>query len=281
MSAVIVFANHHAFRAGEALSFSSVESRMLLWSVGGEGQVRINGARHRVAPGDFFFLPWRHAISYKAAKSDPFVLGGIHVIPRHARGSSIAYAVAHEPGHPLYASRARRDARLPGLEGVLYGAWGEDDALRHLCEYIVLWFARGTHDDVWACRLAEALLAELTVALRAGIERRKLPDALRRIEVHVRARLTEPFALGDLAKIAHVSPSTLIRMFHKHAGETPIRWLTRTRVGHAARLLATTRLTAGAVGEACGIADPYYFSKVFKRTMGVTARAYRRAHALL
>ena len=41
------------------------------------------------------------------------------------------------------------------------------------------------------------------------------------------------------------------------------------------RLLATTKLQIQTIAQHCGILDVHYFSKVFKKSVGVTPKQYR------
>jgi AraC-like DNA-binding protein len=71
------------------------------------------------------------------------------------------------------------------------------------------------------------------------------------------------------------------RLFRRHLGCTPLAYVQRTQMEHAARLLATTDLPAKEIGRQVGIGDPYYFSKLFRKVRGETATAYRHRAALL
>ena len=43
---------------------------------------------------------------------------------------------------------------------------------------------------------------------------------------------------------------------------------------HAKRLIAQTTMHTGMIGQKVGYPDEYYFSKVFKRNVGMSPRAY-------
>ena len=46
---------------------------------------------------------------------------------------------------------------------------------------------------------------------------------------------------------------------------TPYRYMLRRRMDLAHQLLCNTAMPIGAIGEASGYDDPFYFSRVFKR----------------
>lgn len=55
-------------------------------------------------------------------------------------------------------------------------------------------------------------------------------------------------------------------------GLAPASYLGALRCEHACRLLGDRALSIEEVGRRVGIADPYLFSKVFKRVVGVSPR---------
>ncbi|WP_280385166.1 GlxA family transcriptional regulator [Nocardia wallacei] len=88
--------------------------------------------------------------------------------------------------------------------------------------------------------------------------------------------LSRPLTLDDIARHAKVSTRTLIRRFREQTGTTPLHWLHRARIRRAQQLLETTRHSVEQIGAQVGFGSPTAFRDRFKRTTGVTPRAYRR-----
>jgi AraC-like DNA-binding protein len=65
-----------------------------------------------------------------------------------------------------------------------------------------------------------------------------------------------------------VSRFVLVRYFRRELGTTPHAWLLQLRVERARGMAAT------AVAADTGFADQAHFSRVFKRIVGLTPRAY-------
>ncbi|WP_174184282.1 GlxA family transcriptional regulator [Nocardia barduliensis] len=89
--------------------------------------------------------------------------------------------------------------------------------------------------------------------------------------------LGEKITVLDLAERAGVSKRTLIRRFHEQVRMTPNEWLQTARVRKAQELLETTILTMECITDRTGFASVAAFRKVFRKTVGVTPQAYRRA----
>lgn len=82
--------------------------------------------------------------------------------------------------------------------------------------------------------------------------------------------------LPELARHVGLSRQHLIFLFKKETGFAPIDYFLRMKMQHAAQLLDLTGLTVKEIGASVGIADPYYFSRLFKRLMGYSPSEYRK-----
>ena len=78
-----------------------------------------------------------------------------------------------------------------------------------------------------------------------------------------------------LAENQNVSLGYLSTVFRKETGKTLSEYIREKRVKHASHLLSTTRLQIQTVALHCGIMDVQYFSKIFKKQMGMTPKEYR------
>jgi AraC family transcriptional regulator of adaptative response / methylphosphotriester-DNA alkyltransferase methyltransferase len=85
--------------------------------------------------------------------------------------------------------------------------------------------------------------------------------------------------LDQLASRSGFSPQHLNRVFRRTLGVTPLQYLNRRRMEHAAALLRDGRLTVSAVGQQVGFADPYYFSRVFSQHFKQSPTEYRASRS--
>ena len=67
-------------------------------------------------------------------------------------------------------------------------------------------------------------------------------------------------------------------LFKQETGTTLIDYINTQRVNRAAQLLEQNNHSIAAVAEEVGILDVNYFTKIFKKTLGVTPTRYRREH---
>lgn len=102
--------------------------------------------------------------------------------------------------------------------------------------------------------------------------------AVQKVMNYVNLNVAEPLTLKSLATMCFISPSYLSALFKQETGSTLIDYINTQRVNRAAQLLVQNNHTIAAVAEEVGILDVNYFTKIFKKTLGVTPTRYRREH---
>jgi len=98
---------------------------------------------------------------------------------------------------------------------------------------------------------------------------------LGRVEDYLRAHLSGPVSLGDLALVAGCSTFQLIRFCKSHWGETPFRRLTRLRMERARELLRHSDASIIAISLECGYGNAAHFATAFRRCVGMSPSDYR------
>ena len=120
-----------------------------------------------------------------------------------------------------------------------------------------------------ACAGLDPERSERLAALVAGGE--ALAPAMRYVENNLGERLDNAL-LGELC---HMSPDHFIRRFRAHTGATPRQFIVERRIAAAARALVLGDESMEAIASRCGFANRHYFTRVFRRHMGIPPAAYR------
>ncbi len=85
----------------------------------------------------------------------------------------------------------------------------------------------------------------------------------------------EPLSLRDVASSLGMTPGHLTTLVRQRTGRTVQEWIIERRMAEARNLLTDTDLPIADVARRVGMSDPGYFSRVFRRTHGVSPRAWR------
>lgn len=115
--------------------------------------------------------------------------------------------------------------------------------------------------------------AQYIVHEQRDAEGSNLEPLLRWMEENAHRELT----LDDIATRATMSSRTLNRRFREQTGTTPLQWLRRSRIRRAQYLLETTGHSVERIALQVGFGSPTSFRDRFKRLVGTSPHAYRRA----
>lgn len=85
----------------------------------------------------------------------------------------------------------------------------------------------------------------------------------------------------EIAEAVSVSQVHLRRVFKAAAGETPVGYMTRQRLERARNMLMHSNFTIAEVAYSVGISDPFYFSRLFRQTYGISPGEYKKANRTL
>ena len=94
---------------------------------------------------------------------------------------------------------------------------------------------------------------------------RRLQEMLDWLQAH----LAEPVSRKDLARVFVLAPEYINALFKSEIGISPTQYIHRERAMWAHRLLVDDGLSVKQAAAAVGFNDPFYFSRVFKKVMGV------------
>ncbi|OUJ74984.1 hypothetical protein BXP70_08060 [Hymenobacter crusticola] len=82
--------------------------------------------------------------------------------------------------------------------------------------------------------------------------------------------------VSDYADQLHITPNHLSKCVRSVTGKAPARWIEESIVLEAKVLLFQTAWSVGEVALAVGIPDASYFSRLFKKHVGVTPLTFRK-----
>src|SRR6516162_7195412 len=99
----------------------------------------------------------------------------------------------------------------------------------------------------------------------------------RRVVAHIDANLTRRIFLGDLARLAGLSNGHFCRAFKQTFGVSAHVYLMRRRIEFAQGAMLKTQLPLSEIALTCGLSDQSHFTRAFRRVVGETPNAWRRA----
>jgi len=105
------------------------------------------------------------------------------------------------------------------------------------------------------------------------------PWQVRRVLAHIDANLGKAIRNKDLADIARRSEFHFNVAFRNSVGHSPHEYIIRRRMERAQGLMLSTDAPLSQIAFECGLADQAHFTRLFRRVVGETPAAWRRARA--
>lgn len=100
-------------------------------------------------------------------------------------------------------------------------------------------------------------------------------ERIKTMLTYIKDNFSENVTVQSIADSASISESECLRCFRNVLGISPIAYLKKYRLQHAAELLDATQWKISYIGQKCGFSEMSYFSKSFKEIYKRTPSEYR------
>ncbi|TXK75927.1 AraC family transcriptional regulator [Paenibacillus sp. N3.4] len=151
----------------------------------------------------------------------------------------------------------------------------EDATQQNRIERIFMLMESGIPDNIdRAALLLESLLFEFMLkdqGLAQHTKKQQIIDLMNDLG----DSLFEPFDAFSTAKRHHISISTLRRVVSEYTGYPLNAYIHRLKIAEAKNILLNTGSTVKEIADSLGYKDVFYFSRLFKKYVGVSPLLYR------
>ena len=188
----------------------------------------------------------------------------------HTDGEDIEYMFVHFTGSEVESTLEECSLKLHPEVNRTY-----DDSSIHL-RFREL-FDAFAHRDALRDKELSALLDRLLITLGRGTGHPEGTTAtFKKSIAYINASYDSQISVPELASLENLSVSRYSSLFKKLTGVPPLEYITNLRMTSACTLLATTDLPVCDVGASVGYSDPHFFSRMFKKSIGMSPLAFRK-----
>lgn len=92
---------------------------------------------------------------------------------------------------------------------------------------------------------------------------------------YINKNFNESVSISELSDILEIDRRRFSDVFQEITGLSPVKYLTQYRLKEAKRLLRFSSYTISEIAYMTGYNDCFYFSKTFKKNVGISPRKYR------
>ncbi len=102
-------------------------------------------------------------------------------------------------------------------------------------------------------------------------------EGISKAAAFIESHYMEDIGTSELLDVSHYSQRHFIRLFSATYSTTPQQYLLGVRIRHACTMLKERNISITEIALRCGFNDSNYFCRIFKKNIGMTPSAYRKA----
>jgi len=126
---------------------------------------------------------------------------------------------------------------------------------------------------------SKSLFMNLVEAILISAKMKVLDTAnemMEQVIQYIHEHYSKPLSVSKIAQEFGVERRRFAYLFEQHTGMNPSSYLTEYRMRRAKELLQFCDSTVAEIAECVGYVDSFYFSRVFKKSTGMSPTAYRK-----
>lgn len=248
-------AKHHFFKRKHGS-----KQYILIYCHKGHGIVKVNEKELYLGPNTFFIVPPNTKHVYHAIKKDPWSIYWVHFTGVQAVHIYEKFKETNSSGIPTISLDERRINLFENLMDIL-----EDGYSSHNMEYVNL--------SLW-----QLLNSFLFHEFFTEIGRANPKNIIDEVIEYMKKNIEEPLSVDGMAVVFNYSSSHFFSLFKRKTGYSPIQYFNHLKIQKASQYLSFTTLSVKEISFSLGFNDPLYFSRLFKKTQGVSPLQYRKEY---
>jgi AraC family transcriptional regulator, arabinose operon regulatory protein len=242
---------------------NGAQEHILILCIDGTGWYEIDGLRYLLQPNQALVIPKGTPHIYGATDHAPW---SIHWV--HFAGSAADYYVQQLPVHEFSLSvSATTTRRLIDLFQECCTAYVASFVIQRLI------YSAQTLHHLLGCLFFDNPAFSPTLQTSRF---HSLETTIAFLHHHIESNLT----LEAMAGHANLSVSHFSRLFREQTGYSPLNYFIHLKMQRACVLLSVSSKTIREISYEMGYDDPYYFSRLFKKVIGLSPSEYRQGQVV-
>ncbi|MBW7457353.1 ABC transporter substrate-binding protein [Paenibacillus sepulcri] len=251
---------HTIMESGEELHSYRLPASAFIYITRGSARIRMDGAAGIVER--FHVLHGGKGLCLDIAVEEIlefYLILYKAVLPLPYRRELLRIMETENPFHMQYGFSPQFPASLSVKAELMYKEWQRPDTLEKL------------HVKALFYQFVYELMEQLHQQGVCSVKPDLAEQAIRYMQEHYREQVT----LESLAELLDCNSRQLLRIFKSQKNTSPIDYLIHVRMNKAKELLRSRAYTLKEIAESVGYSDSYYFSRVFKKMVGVSPMSFK------
>ena len=237
-----------------------ISQYVFIYCVEGCGWFRLKGQEYRVTENQYFILPAGVAHAYGSDPKEPWTIYWIHFKGKLASFFAAGQGIPMDIKPGIYSRISDRIELFEEIFHTLEMGYGRDN--RSYASAVFHYYL-GTLRYLQPYRNAANHKEEKTDVVTAAIH-------------YMRENLERKLSLEEIVAHTGYSLSHFSALFTKQTGYSPFAYFNHLKIQQACKLLDFTDMKINQICYKIGIEDSYYFSRLFRKIMGMSPREYKK-----
>lgn len=233
---------------------NGIEEYILLYCLKGEGWIKINGKTIKLTPNTGYIIPKNTPHKYGSSQKEAWSIYWVHFSGSYAATFYDRFCIAKE-----------------SAVNVFY----DENRLEILKEIISL--LEDTLSDERVELVHFKLMTFFSSLCYTTTLENNIKDKISLSISFMKTNLEETLTIDKLANQACFSVSRYSELFKQKTGYSPIQYFIRLKIQKACEYLYFTNLNIKEICKKVGFEDPYYFSRMFKKQIGISPMQYKKS----
>lgn len=226
---------------------------ILIYCTEGNGIIEVEDQIYRLEKSDAFCIPRNVRHKYYADEKEPWSILWVHF-----KGDNTNYFPLEER-KIVHINSRHSDNRMMVLFNLLFRVLERNYTIGNF---------------IYISQVLSLILSEIYFREKvdeSSIQDRHVTMVIRYMYQHLRENLT----LEEISEEVQLSKSYLNAVFKAQTGKSPVEFFIHLKMQEACKLLKSTDYYIYEVSSELGYTDQYYFSRIFKKVVGVSPKDYK------
>jgi YesN/AraC family two-component response regulator len=234
-----------------------LDNNMLVFCTKGSGIVMFAGEQIPVSGEQFFIIPKGDTFKFYSVINENSKLLVVHFDGKNSNLLGKEFSVVRNIIPSVNNRVANREMLFDEIFNNLSKGFHDENLV-----YVNFCFGHLLATFIYANKTSDDLADESNPIIRRSID-------------FMNKNLGEKLSLNQISKEAGYSPTYFTTLFKKETNYSPLSYFSHLKIVKACEFLDYTRIKVKEISFTLGFTDPYYFTKDFKKKMGMSPRQYR------
>jgi AraC-like DNA-binding protein len=234
-----------------------INQHILIYCIKGNGWAKVGDKLYTIANGEFVLLPANLPHEYGADDNNPWTIYWVHF--KGTKSIDFINMMIKKMGEYV-ASVSFQENRMQLFEEI-YNSLERGFSTDNIC---------------YASLSLQYFLGSCCFDNNYHyLDKQEKKDSISICINYLQNHLDKPLALKEIAEEVNFSVSHFAAVFKKSTGFSIIEYFNQLKIQKACQYLQFTDLRINEIADRLGIEDPFYFTRMFTKIIGVSPNKYR------